>query len=247
MLPLLSNKPLIRFPVILFFFLLCSIFPFYDASAEFKETIHDKGLSGVDFQNSLLKISVEKKPFHEIINTISQKTGIKFITSNISDKEITISFDYLPLEKGLQNLLAGRSYILFYQSQETPLPAKLTKVLILPNSEGKTVVAHSNAGWKNPDKTTKQKNVPIDQKKLNELLKNSPQSNEDMQEKFIEALQGIQGTDGFKELEQSGDNTPQTDITKALNDVLTEKNTKNLNKVIEEIIQKKADISHEGK
>jgi hypothetical protein len=232
-----------KFPPLFLLFLVFLFFPVFNISADFVEIVSDGGSSGVDLKDGLLKISVEKEPFQEVLNNIALKTGIKFTMISIADEEISMNSDYVPLEKGLQNLLAGRSFILFYQSDESDLPARLTEVWILPEAEEKAVVSSNEAVWKKSDKTAEQSieqkdEVRVDSKKIVDILKGSALGDEDIKGKFYEALQGMRESEGFKELEQSEDEASRTDLTKDLSYALGERNSENLKKTIESMREK---------
>ncbi len=100
---------------------------------------NDKKFSGVDFKNGLLKVSVEKQSFKEVMDNVAKKAGIKILIDNPVDEDLTISFDYLPLEKGLKQLLKDKNYAFKYRPEEDDdikNSSSLINVFVLSKSEG---------------------------------------------------------------------------------------------------------------
>lgn len=100
---------------------------------------NDKKFSGVDFKDGLLKVSVEKQSFKDIMGEIAKKSGIKILINCPADEELTVSFGYLPLEKGLKQLLKGKNYAFKYRPEEDDdikNSSSLINVFVLPKSEG---------------------------------------------------------------------------------------------------------------
>lgn len=104
-----------------------------------KDTPQGEKFSGVDFKDGLLKVSVEKQSFKEVMDKVAKKAGIKILIDNPVDEDLTISFDYLPLEKGLKQLLKDKNYAFKYRPEEDDdikNSSSLINVFVLPKSEG---------------------------------------------------------------------------------------------------------------
>jgi hypothetical protein len=108
-----------------------------------KVTPPAKDFSGIDFRDGLLRVSVENQKFREVMHEVAQKTGIRIVINDPADEDLTIDFDYLPLEKGLRQLLRGRNYVFIYRSGGSidfmQSSDRLAKVLIFPKSGGWTM------------------------------------------------------------------------------------------------------------
>lgn len=104
-----------------------------------KDTPQGEKFSGVDFKDGLLKVSVEKQSFKEVMDKVAKKAGIKILIDNPVDEDLTTSFDYLPLEDGLRRLLRGKNYAFEFQSGEGDVSKRsssLMKVFAFPKLEG---------------------------------------------------------------------------------------------------------------
>jgi len=103
---------------------------------------NDKKFSGVDFKNGLLRVSVEKQEFKEIMGKVAKEAGIKIFIDHPYNEKISIRFDYLPLEKGLRQLLGEKNYAFMYKSGEsdtTKSTSGLMNVFVFSKPEDETV------------------------------------------------------------------------------------------------------------
>ena len=100
-----------------------------------KDTSPGKEFSGVEFKNGLLKVSIDKQSFKKVMSEIAKKAEIKILVYFAAEEELTIDFDYLPLEKGLIKLLKGRNYA-FCRSREDHQPDRVTSVMVFNREEG---------------------------------------------------------------------------------------------------------------
>ena len=115
MLPYLYSKKAIRLcPLVVLLFL----FQMGMSMAVEKYTTKNENFSFVDFKDGLLKVSVERQKFKDIMGEIAKKAEIEIVFNYSGDEEITINFDYLPLEKGLRQLLREKNYAFKYQAGE---------------------------------------------------------------------------------------------------------------------------------
>ncbi len=98
------------------------------------EALESDKFLGIDFKNGLLKVSVENQNFNEIMYDVAEKAGMKMTLYCHSDRKLTVSFDYLPLENGLRLLLEGYNFVFKYHSREGDLSkniSSLEKVFVI--------------------------------------------------------------------------------------------------------------------
>ena len=67
-----------------------------------KDTPRGEDFSGIHFRAGRLRVSVENRKFQKVMDEVAKKTGIRIVFNGITDEDLTIHFDYLPLEKGLK-------------------------------------------------------------------------------------------------------------------------------------------------
>ncbi len=128
----------------IFCLLVIVLFSFHKgvSSAGEKDTPPGKEFSGVGFKDGLLKVSVRDQSLKKVMEEIAEKAEIKILIKYPGDEELTISFDYLPLEKGLKRLLKDKNYAFKYQTGEgndSTNSTSLMKVFVLSKSEEETV------------------------------------------------------------------------------------------------------------
>lgn len=72
-------------------------------------------LSGVAFHpnRNLLKVSVKQKRFSHVMAEIAAKSGVEIVIYGSDYADLTVNFDYVPLEEGLRYLLKGKNYLMF--------------------------------------------------------------------------------------------------------------------------------------
>jgi hypothetical protein len=143
--------------------------------------------SGVDFRDGLLRVSVEKQKLEKVLDAIAKKTGIEIIFNVPADEELSVSFDYLPLEQALKKLLTRRNYVFVYGSAEggasiTKRSSSLMKVLIFPEAGGRT------AGRARLRVISNEKQDRI-QEKLDEAVQSLSQSGIDLRERIKDAME----------------------------------------------------------
>ncbi len=103
-----------------------------------KDTTKIEKFSGVSFENNLLKVSVKKQSFKEVMDDVAKKSGIKICINCPEEEELTVSFGYLPLEKGIRLLLKDRNYAFKYRPGEVDdikNSSSLINVFVFPKSE----------------------------------------------------------------------------------------------------------------
>ncbi len=169
----------------------------------------DEKLSGIYYKDGLLKVSVERQKFKDIMDEIAEKAEIKIIFDYPGEEEITTSFNYLPLEKGLRLLLKDKNYAFKYQTEEDNAlknSTSLMKVFVISKS-GEVTVAKSegldNNGYPDNARQTIATNELQDQIRgnLDEVLAlySYPQSGVDVAKQFREAMDEIKEREGIFE------------------------------------------------
>lgn len=151
------------------------------SSAGEKDTPPGKDFSGVDFRDGLLRVSVENRKFHRVMDEVAREAGVKIVINDTTDKDLTIDFDYLPLEKGLKRLLRGKNYVFIYRSMggaDLTQSFRLVKVLTFPKSGGWTVTGlreiaeHRSADRAEQTVAMKEMLNPDQEERLEEVLTN---------------------------------------------------------------------------
>ncbi len=179
-----------------------------------KEVLHGEKPSGIDFKNGLLKVSIEKQEFKEIMDEVARETGIIIIMDHPYDEVISVSFDYLPLEKGLRRLLREKDYAFIYQSGEGDVlkkPSNQMKVFIFSKAEGKTV-AGSGGLYNDGLPDTAHQKLTMDgiqnqiMNKLDNLLvlNDSPQSRVDQRKQIDKVMVTLKELGLYKEKIEGG-------------------------------------------
>jgi hypothetical protein len=183
---------------------------------------HSENFAGIDYRNCLMRVSVKNQKFQKVMDAVSKKTGIKIVINDTTDKELTIDFKYLSLEKGLKRLLKGSNYVLFYRSEESVdfrQSSRLMKVLIFPKSGGWTMTDLGELAEDRPADRAKQTGamkeiLNQDLERLEEVLKHFPRKSVDLEAQIYNALEKI------KEMEflglPHGEGDPIKEINKAL-------------------------------
>ncbi len=103
-----------------------------------KDASTSKEFSGVDFKDGQLKVSVDRQRFKKVMSEIAKKSEIQILIYFAAEEELTVDFDYLPLEKGLKKLLKGKNYA-FCCSREDQQSARITSVMVFNRKEGVSV------------------------------------------------------------------------------------------------------------
>ncbi len=176
----------------LLWFLVAVLFLFQTGTslATEKDTPQGEKFSDVDFKDGLLKVSVEKQSFKEVMAIVAIKTGIKVVIDNPTDDELTMSFDYLPLEKGLKKLLRGKNYA-FKRSWGDLPSGRLTHVMVFGMTEGISVAMVEEKEW-----ITK-----LDQQhRLDELLEGISMNGDDLRIQIDKAMKKIREVGISKEI-----------------------------------------------
>lgn len=87
-----------------------------------------------------LSVQVQNRSLVWILQEISNQSGVPILLSEgIKDRPVSIQFQDLPLDQGLQVLLKTLDAFLFYGAQEQP-PAALRAVWVYPKGQGSRIV-----------------------------------------------------------------------------------------------------------
>lgn len=235
----------------IFWFLTFMVFLFQSgisSSNAGKYKIYENGLSVVDFKNGLLRISVEKQKFRKVIDEVAEKTGIRIIANTSSDEDLTINFDYLPLEDGLKYLFRGKNYIFIY-SGEDQISARLKEVLILHESWGKIApvsgIRVKNKYADGAEQKTQEKMLDLEWEKIKGLLQGLSNNNEAVTEELYEAIKRLQETGDRKVLTQPFSEDQKEEISRKVKEALEEFQGKGKETVIKKNIQKQDNLPRE--
>jgi hypothetical protein len=185
------------------------------SSAGEKGTLPAKDFSGIDFRDGLLRVSVENQKFQKVMDEVAQKAGIEIVINHTADEDLTINFDYLPLEKGLKKLLRGRNYVFVYFSKEASQAARVQQVLVFPKSEERreaNIKGSTESGFAHlaRQKETRGKMQNVDKKSLEAVLQVFSQGEIDLNEEMIgeikdlEEMRHLFGENSLQDFPQGG-------------------------------------------
>jgi len=159
------------------------------------EEILQPDLSGIDFKDGRLSVSIISQPFKKVMGEISKKSGRRIVIKDDTDVKLTANFDYLPLEAGLRRLLKGKNYVFFYSSDQMHRNSMLTQVLVLPRSGSLKVertAIDANDESVEKDKAFAKKLLELDQETKENLFKVISMNAEELQVTLQEASESIQ-------------------------------------------------------
>lgn len=187
------------------------------SSAGEKDTSPGKRFSGVDFRDGLLRVSVENRKFHRVMDEVAREAGVKIVINDATDKDLTIDFDYLPLEKGLRRLLRGKNYVFIYRSMggaDLTQSFRLVKVLTFPKSgtwtmAGLREIAEKRSADSAEQTVAMKEMLNPDQEMLDESLKHFSQKGIDLESQIHSALEKLRKMDVFREMTELEDNVLQ--------------------------------------
>jgi hypothetical protein len=191
----------------IFWFFVIVIFSFQvgDSSANEKKAPLEENFLRVEFKNGLLKVSVDNQPFKKVLGEVAEKTGIAIVMKAPVNKNLTINFDYLPLEKAFRQILRGSNCVFIYRSERTQDQAPLLQVLIFPkpSEQNKTVLGGSAQeiySYQAKQTMTMEEMTHLEQKMLEKVLRNLPPEEEAFKIAFYEKLKKMHGEEEFKEM-----------------------------------------------
>jgi type II secretory pathway component HofQ len=65
-----------------------------------------------DARRGLLKVSAKHKPFRRVMGAVAEESGMDIFIHGSVQGELTVEFDYVPLERALKVLLKGKSFVI---------------------------------------------------------------------------------------------------------------------------------------
>ncbi len=221
MVSFLTHKKAVTFCLIL----TCVIFLFHAhvSLAKEKDTSPSKKFSGVDYKNGLLKVSVDKQSFRKVMNEIAKKAEIKVFIYFAAEEEMTLDFDYLPLEKGIKVLLREKNYA-FCRSGDDEQSGRLTSVMVFNRKEGASVAIRDEI-------------MTLDQQQiLDEILQKLSLSSGNLRKQIDEAMEKAKTMNINEEMTKLKDALAQGGIEPGTID--TEKISAVLEKVQKDVVLK---------
>lgn len=88
----------------------------------------------IKIKNGTLTASLKEIPLFDILETLADKTGIRFELYADVDRKISAKYERVPLEEGLRRLLSPSSYIIIYRGKNSPLKkADIHKIIVYDN------------------------------------------------------------------------------------------------------------------
>jgi hypothetical protein len=162
-------------------------------------------------KNGFLKVSVKEQRLQNILDEIAKKSGVQIISYSINDETVSTSFDYIPIDKGLQKLLSEKDHIFMYGNNDIPLLAQLKRVLIFPYSGDNSTATFIPNKKRYPEESVKGKK-DISYIDLNSFSSN----NEEVRKKFYEALKKIESNKGFEEIKSKVEMLESEEVIKKI-------------------------------
>lgn len=78
---------------------------------------HSEDADWLEYANGLLSVRFEGTPLSRALERLTEQTGVEFsLQSNLEDEDITVSYNRLSLQKGIQQLLNGYNYVMLYRN-----------------------------------------------------------------------------------------------------------------------------------
>ena len=88
----------------------------------------------VDYSKGLLSVSAEKVPLSQVLQAISQRTGLQVHGLQEAGQPVSVHFSDAPVSQGVQNLLAGSFYVLIGNLASVQDVRRARVVLLSPTS-----------------------------------------------------------------------------------------------------------------
>jgi hypothetical protein len=88
----------------------------------------------VDYSRGLLSVSAEKVPLSQVLQAISQQTGLQVHGLQEAGQPVSVHFSNAPVSQGVQNLLAGSYYVLLGDLASVQDVRQARVVLLSPTS-----------------------------------------------------------------------------------------------------------------
>ena len=88
----------------------------------------------MDYSKGLLSVSAEKVPLSQVLQAISQRTGLQVHGLQEAGQPVSVHFSDAPVSQGVQNLLAGSYYVLLGDLASAQDVRQARVVLLSPTS-----------------------------------------------------------------------------------------------------------------
>jgi hypothetical protein len=88
----------------------------------------------VDYSKGLLSVSAERVPLSQVLQAISQRTGLQVHGLQEGGQPVSVHFSDAPVSQGVQNLLAGSFYVLIGDLASAQHVRQARVVLLSPTS-----------------------------------------------------------------------------------------------------------------
>ena len=88
----------------------------------------------VDYSKGLLSVSAEKVPLSQVLQAISQRTGLQIHGLQEAGQPVSVHFSDAPVSQGVQNLLADKNYVLLGDLASAKDVRQARVVLLSPTS-----------------------------------------------------------------------------------------------------------------
>ena len=163
-------------------------------AAESKATLK-ADFSGIEFKNGLLRVSVANAKLQKVMDAVAKKVGIRVMITDRIDEDLTVHFDYLPLERGLQRLLKGRNYVFSYTSDKADRPVALSEVLVFSRLQDLSPTGAERKAEKELGKGAKGSGEVVEhleEETVNKLLEAISPHEKELRTKILEALGKIE-------------------------------------------------------
>lgn len=83
-----------------------------------------------------LTVKLQEVPLERVLKEIERRAAIEISIRGVLTEDISMEFQNLPLEEGLQRLLRGYGWMLFYAGSASQSGGSLERVIVVPAGEG---------------------------------------------------------------------------------------------------------------
>lgn len=179
----------------------------------------------IRFDRDRLAVKLREAPIKTVLEEIGRRAGIKIALPGSLTENISIEFDYLPLEQGLRRLLKGRNSAFTYLAGDAQQPAKLAMVLVLPKAGEGGIAFPRATPERRSDDGAKQKKIMKEMqntqiKKLGEVLQMLSQQGADLEDEDLKTFirEFYNAVEEIKEIDESGKILQLEEILKNLSE-----------------------------
>ncbi len=85
-------------------------------------------------EKGFLSVEAEGVPLQDLLGRLSRVCGIRFVHKGVEgmNRQISVRFRHLPVKEGIERLLRGFDYVLFYEGPSS----RIAKAIIWPKEQG---------------------------------------------------------------------------------------------------------------